>query len=187
LCKIRTTSTSCRSRNLKSYSCRYCKHFKDGYVLGIAHIGGHVAGSFLGPIAVEAGMAKAAGTIAKIRGLGTPTFTELEEINLARTLSQQEFQDEFAHAEQLLQEAAEKGQVAYAVTPDGLKIPVKMEGEIAAEQAVIARMEGEVPKAGGLGKDAASVKVKNPEQVVAEYDRYIQTMRLKLDKLEKYF
>jgi hypothetical protein len=33
----------------------------------------------------------------------------------------------------------------------------------------------------------ANGKLKNPEQVVAEYDRYIQTSRLKLEKLEKYF
>jgi hypothetical protein len=33
----------------------------------------------------------------------------------------------------------------------------------------------------------ANGKLKNPEQVVAKYDRYIQTSRLKLEKLEKYF
>lgn len=39
----------------------------------------------------------------------------------------------------------------------------------------------------GVVEDVEVVKVKGGKQVVARYDRYIQTMRLKLDKLEKYW
>jgi hypothetical protein len=38
-----------------------------------------------------------------------------------------------------------------------------------------------------LEQGATKTKIKNSEQIVAEYDRYIKTMRLKLEKLEKYF
>jgi hypothetical protein len=92
-------------------------------------------------------MAKAAGTLAKIRGLRTLTFTEIEQINVARILKQQELQTELAQAEKLLQEAAAQGRVTEAVTPEGFKIPVGRDGEFVAEPFVAA-MEGEAPKAG---------------------------------------
>ena len=123
--------------------------FKDGVVLGLSRIGGHTLGSFLGPITVEVGMAKAAGTLAKIRGLRTLTFTEIEQINVARILKQQELQTELAQAEKLLQEATGQGRVH--VTPEGFKIPVGRDGEFVAEPFVAA-MEGETKKAGAIAE-----------------------------------
>ena len=89
------------------------------------------------------------------------------------------------------------------VTPDGFKMPVDMKDvrsitaveDIAPQANPIALMESEPIKGGvkvetGIS-EVKTVKpeksaIKNPEQVVAKQEQYIQTMHLKIKKLEKH-
>ena len=76
---------------------------------------------------------------------------------------------------------------AIAKTAEGLGLRVaddamvlEMEAEKAASTSM---MENQAQKAGAKVEQAV---IKNSEQVVTKYERYIQTMRLKIPKLEKY-
>ena len=83
---------------------------------------------------------------------------------------------------------AEEIEALLAQTPEGLKLKVSQEfynvcKKATEKAASTSMMENEAVKTGAKVEQAA---IKNSEQVIAKYESYIQTMRLKIPKLEKY-